>query len=86
MASEDIQRFAPYLQSLTRLTMGVFVTWDHTDNRLQYDVADLIRDVPREATQGRSNVGFSEAFNIISTALTFVNREIIKERSLKIRE
>jgi len=50
------------------------------------DVPDLIRDVPREATQSRSNVGFSEAFDIISTALTFVNREIMKKRPLKIRQ
>jgi hypothetical protein len=39
------------------------------------DVDDLIRDLPREATQSGSNVGFQEAVDILSFGLVFVNRD-----------
>ena len=39
------------------------------------DVDDLIRDLPREVTQGGSNVGFQEAVSILSFGLIFVNRD-----------
>jgi hypothetical protein len=46
----------------------------HQQFILNVDVDDLIRDLPREATQGGSNVGFLEAVGILSLRLNFVNR------------
>jgi hypothetical protein len=67
---------APTSSHVTRLTNRCVFTNGTTPTQFfcNVDVDDLIRDLPREATQRGINVGFQEAVSILSLRLVFVNR------------